>query len=185
MNKKHVPLIAAIALPVIFIIILVITIVTPSVTINPEFDFVYVDPSEQYRRSFDVFEYKNRYDVKDGKIIKVPIEIYVDPMLKYPEDIQYEDAPTLYLYDIEENTSREISFEEAQEFMFDRGPSSPDGYTIKFEYNNDGIFELFGSGNNDSGYFIVKGSGKKQLTGIDNTMHYYGDGEIDLIGWIK
>lgn len=183
MNKKHAPLIAAIALPVIFIIILLIAIVVPSVTVNPQFDFIYVDTSEQYKKSFDASQYKNTYDVKDGKIVKVAVQIYVDPMLKYPELIQYEDAPTLYYYDIAENTSREISFEEAQKLTLDEGPSSPDGYTIKFEYNNDGIFELFGSGNNDSGYVITKGSGRKQLTGID-TLRYYGE-DVDLIGWIK
>ncbi len=184
MNKKHAPLIAAIALPIVFIIILALAIVVPSSRVNPKHDFVYVDTSEQYRTSFNGFQYKNMYEVKEGKISKVALKINVDPMLKYPELIEYKDAPTLYYYDVDENTVREISFAEAQNLTLDKGPSSPDGYNLKFEYNSDGIFELFGSDNN-SGYFITKGAGKKQLTGIAGTDYYYSSEDIKLIGWVK
>lgn len=187
MNTKHIPLIAAIALPILFIIVLALTISLPSSRIKPEFDFVYVDVTERYNDPYYVdVQYKNRYVVTDGKITLSPIKLapspYKDISLSY--EIEIVEAPTLYFYDVEENTSREISLEEAQKLSVDAGPASPDGYQIKFEYGNDGIFELFGS-NDRTGYFITKGNGKKSLSGFDSSYGYYSSDDIELVGWIK
>jgi hypothetical protein len=100
------------------------------------------------------------------------------------QDIELRDAPKLYYYSVTENTSREISLEDAQKLILVAGPSSPDGYNVKYEYNNDGIFELFG-GSRDSGYVITKGAGRKNLSGMDTIENYYGGEEFLLIGWVN
>ncbi len=184
MNTKHIPLLVAIALPILFIIILAVTLFVPSSKINPEFNFLYIDSSEQWKTSFNTFRYENTYEVENNKIVKKTIIYSKSENLMYEDKIEKKDSPSLYLYDVEENTSKIITFEDAQDLDLEQGPSSPDGYTVKFEYNSDGIFELFGS-NNDAGYYITKGSGKKILSGIGSSADYYGQNDIKLIGWIK
>ena len=95
------------------------------------------------------------------------------------------DAPPLYLYDVKSNTSHIITFDDTKNYTVDPSPSSPDGYNIKYEYNNNGFFELFGSNNNNSGYFIEKNGGKKNLNGLDGSSPYVDQGNFQFIGWVK
>jgi len=181
MNTKHLPLIVAIALPIIFIIALALILIVPSSRIKPQFDFVYTDQSEEYNRNYYEIEYKNKYDIKEGKLTLTPIPSRFSTRVD-KTGIEYKEAPTLYYYDVIENTSREVSFADMQNETFDAGPSSPDGYQVDHDYNSRGVFELFGSDSN-SGYYISKGRGKKLLTGISSP--YYGGDTIKVIGWIK
>jgi hypothetical protein len=101
-------------------------------------------------------------------------------------DYYHQDAAstTLYLYDLRTNSSHQIASSDVSTYALDPGPSSPDGYTVQYEYNNDGLFDLFGSGGNDSGYFIEKGGAGKKLTGMAGTGTYY-QGDFKLVGWVK
>lgn len=185
MIKKHLPLIVAIALPIIFIGILAIAILVPSMRMNPQHDFVYVDKYERDANPYMVVTYKNDYVLKDGKIELYPLNTPFDELSGIPkESREYRDAPKLYYYSVAENTSREISFADAQGLSLVPGPSSPDGYTVKYEYNSDGVFELFGS---DSGseYVITKGAARKTLTGMPFDANYYGGYEFILLGWVN
>jgi hypothetical protein len=198
MIKKHLPLVVAIALPIIFIGILALVIMLPSMRISPQHDFLYIDLQESSVGSraypYVNIQYQNTYKVVDGKLTMQPIgglqsdgsRIMPDGSKAFPyegENVEYVEAPTLYYYSVTENTSREISFADAQQLPLSAGPSSPDGYTVKYEYNSDGIFELFGSDNN-SGHVIMKGNGRKMLTGMPTSEYYYGD-NFTLIGWVN
>ncbi len=185
MLKKHLPLIVAIALPIIFIGILALVIAVPSMRINPQHDFVYVDKYERDANPYMVVTYKNEYVLKDGKLELYPLNSRFDELSGIDkESREYRDAPKLYYYSVAENTSREISFADAQQLALVAGPSSPDGYTVKYEYNSDGVFELFGS---DSGseYVIAKGNARKTLTGMPSDANYYGGYDFTLIGWVN
>lgn len=187
MLKKHLPLVVAIALPIVFIGILAAAIMLPSMRMNPQHDFVYVDHSDMDKFSYEPIYFRNKYAVEGEKIVRVPLEVPQRAQadsLAIPSGYRYEDAPTLYYYSIRENTSREISFEEAQVLTVAAGPSSPDGYNVSFEYSSDGIFELFGSGS-DSGYVISKGAARKSLTGMSVDQNGYGGYNFELIGWVK
>jgi hypothetical protein len=185
MIKKHLPLIVAIALPIIFIGILAVAILLPSMKINPQHDFVYTDARERNEYPYKVIQYKNDYVLKEGKVTLRPLNSKYDDITGLmKQDIELRDAPKLYYYSVTENTSREISLEDAQKLILVAGPSSPDGYNVKYEYNNDGIFELFG-GSRDSGYVITKGAGRKNLSGMDTIENYYGGEEFLLIGWVN
>ena len=185
MTYKHIPLITAIGLPVLFIIILAFVTILPNTQISPEYDFVHTDTSEQYNSGTGEVRFNNSYQVVDGKIVKKKIEI--SPALEaqdkmYFSQIEYKEAPTLYRYDIQANSSQEISFKDAQVLDISDTKKSPDGYSINFEYTNSGIFEMFGSQDN-SGYFIKKDKGQKPLTGFESNM-YYSENDIKIIGWI-
>ncbi len=175
--KKHIPLIIGISLPIIFIIIISVTIFTPSLFIKPEHNFLYTvdDTYYSYNQS-----YKNTFTVTADHISLKPL-----PTPPNATGTLMIDQPTLYLYDVKTDTSHQITFDEAKNYTVDAGPSSPDGYLVKYESNNDGIFELFGSNRNSNGYFIEKGSGKKPLTGVSNGARYYYEGNLHLIAWIQ
>lgn len=182
MIKKHLPLVVAIALPIIFIGVLALAITLPSRSINLQHDFVYVN-ADMEKYPYGSVAYRNEYAIENGKIVKKPIVTELEASEAKLRGITYDDAPQLYHYSVREQASREIAFEEAQKLALVPGPSSPDGYTVEYEYNNDGIFEIFGSGNDDSGYVISKGNARKSLSGIATNNMYYNGYMFQIIGW--
>jgi hypothetical protein len=124
--------------------------------------------------------------IEGGKIQTKPVSFGTESGFRpvsIPDDVVMVDAPKLYLYSVREEASREISFEDTQILEWVAGPASPDGYTVTYEYNDNGIFGLFGSETN-SGYVISKGAARKNLPGITSNNYYYGGG-FQLIGWAK
>ncbi len=184
MKIKNLPLIVGIALPVLFILIVSIVIFAPSFFINPQYNFVYTYQNNYYQ---DGQIYKNNYKVEDGHIVLDPnILAAVNNALNNSTTVKYQaDAPNLYLYDVKTNSSHQISFDDAKKLSVDPGPSSPDGYTVSYEYSNNGIFDVFGSNNNNGdGYFISKGDGRKKLGNLVD-FDGWNRGSFRLIGWIK
>jgi hypothetical protein len=174
MKIKNLPLIIGIALPVVFILIISVVIFTPSFFIKPSHNFLYTVSDNYY--GYDQ-AYRNTYNVEQNRIVleAVPAK----------ENWTYKgDVPTLYLYEVRTNASHQITLDEAKGYVLDPGPSSPDGYTVAYQYSHNGVFELFGSNNDNSGYFISKGSGKKRLNGLTGD-RYWNQGNFRLIGWIK
>ena len=167
-----------IALPIIFIILISIIVFVPPLFIKPQNNFLYIIENNYYTYNQG---YLNEYKVVNGQLALDPL-----PIPKNRPDLKLTEAPTLYLYNVKTNTSQQISFEEAKRYVLDPGPSSSDGYIVKYEYNNSGIFSIFGGSNGDiNGYFIEKGSGKKKLDGmlVNNTYSYQAN--FKFIGWIK
>jgi hypothetical protein len=175
--KKHIPLLIGISLPVLFILVISAVIYLPVLSIKPQHDFIYVAQNEY--APYDQAS-KYIYDIKDGKVITKP------NTKKFPEQILLNEPPKLYMYDINTDTSHEISLADAQKLSVDPGPSSPDGYMVEYKYGHDGIFELFGSDNGSNGYYVSKDNGSKKLKGIVNFNGYWGYNEgFKIIGWIK
>ncbi len=190
--KKNLPLIVGIAVPAVFVIILALVIYIPSLYVNPQYNFLYSSENNYYSYPYNL-GYKNYYKVgKDGKIALEPTPYPgygIVKNLPVPADLEkysYKgDAPPLYLYNIINGSSKEISLEDAQKYSLDPGPTSPDGYNINYDYNYGGIFDLMGGGGNNSGYYISKGTGKKKLNIFNSTQNggYYMN--FNFIGWIK
>lgn len=176
MKTNYLPLIIGISLPVIFIVIISIVIFVPSFSIKPQHNFMYTTKDTYYS---DGQEYKNNYTIKDGRVVSEPI-LSLTPQ---KNTSQAKTSP-IYFYNMETRSSHQITLEQAQEYSVDPGPSSPDGYTIIYEYGHDGIFELFGSSNENRGHFISKDNRKKKLNGIVLD-EYYSYTDFEFIGWIK
>lgn len=178
MNTKHLPLIIGIALPLVFIIIMSLVLFTPSFSVKPKSNFIY---STEYR-PYDYYStYKNTYEVERGRLVLQPVKI--NPEATKPLTFKA-DVPPLYLYDVRNNTIRKIDFAEAQNWNLNPGPSSRDGYIVEYRYNHDGIFELFGSGNNNNGHYVSKGNARKRLEGLSGE-RYWNDGNFRFIGWVE
>ncbi len=163
--KKNLPLIIGLALPIIFIIIIAIVVYLPTNFVNPKHNFVYLDQSYG--------SYLTDIVVVEDKITSVP---------SGSVDMYAKKSPKIYLYDFSKNASYEITLEEAKQLSVTKGPASPDGYSIERNYNHSGIFEIFGSYEDNSGYFITSPEGsKRKLTGIQGEYYY----ELNIIGWVK
>ncbi len=181
MNNKNLPIIIGIALPVIFIIAIFFIVSSPVSRVNPQYSFVYtLDGNQSY-----YYQYKNTYELSNGKIVSKSIDIpKEDP---YYKNKTLKDYPTMYIYDVKNDTSKELSLPEAQKYELVVGPSSPDGYTVEYVYGNTSLFDeilLGGSNRRNNGYYITKGYSQKKLNNIVNPYDYYG-GNFRIIGWIK
>lgn len=185
MKTNHWPLIIGIALPIIFIIIIALVAFTPSFYIKPAHNFIYSqEPTYDYSYDYSYGKYQNTYKVINGRIALQPLA--TSSRYGYDTGAALTYAPTLYLYDVKTDTTREISFEEAKGYTVDVGPASVDGYTVSYQYGHSGIFELFGSNNENRGYFIMKDGHKKKLEGFVQSGYSYSSyGQFRFIGWIK
>ena len=173
---KNIPLFIGIILPIVFILILSVVFFTPSLFIKPQYNFLY---STYY------YDYNNRYSttyvVENNRLSLSPL-----PTTAGVTDTYKGDNLPLYLYDVKNNSTHQVDWSEAKNFNIDPGPSSPDGYIVKYQYSNDGIFELFGSNGNQNGYVISKGNGSKKLNGLNfNDYRRYNSGNFKFIGWVK
>ena len=181
MNNKNLPLIVGIALPVVFIIIISVVIYLPALFVNPAHNFLYSISTDYYAYNQG---YANTFSVKNNHLVLVPSQQLTRVGDVYKDTAFRADMPPLYEYDLKTDTSHEISFEEASKLTLDPGPSSPDGYQVKYEYNNDGVFELFGSSGTRNSFYISKGSSQKRLSGLSGNQSWY-EGNFKLIGWEK
>jgi hypothetical protein len=180
---KNIPLLVGIALPIVFILVISMIVFIPSLSIKPQYNFLYLKSNSPYYYNYN------------QELIGYALEnnhLSLKPLPKTP-DVAYKGdgngditRPLLYLYDVKNNTAHQVEFDEAKNFVLDPGPSSPDGYTVSYQYGNSGIFELFGSGGNQSGYVISKGNASKKLSGLNYSGYgYYNSGDFHFIGWVK
>ena len=183
MKYKNAPLIVAIALPILFTIIISLVVFIPQYLINPQYNFLYSVKNIQYSSGVDSLG-DSYIIVKDTRIATSTVQSMSSSTNKSVENI-----PTLYLYDVKTDTAHKISVADAQALVVKPGPTSPDGYIVKYEYGNGGFFNLFdGSAANNSGFYIEKDNTRKKLPGVvgnDGTPSYYQPDYIDIIGWIK
>src|SRR4051812_7664420 len=115
-NKQKLPLIIGLAIPVLMILFVAGAVYVPRFFLHPQYDFVYVNGDYYYRQ----------YSVENGKLIRQVLP--EDPKLYYPKPTQPEK---FFVYDIQTDTSKEISFSDAQKLVLDSNLKSPDGYEVK------------------------------------------------------
>lgn len=175
MNKQHIPIIVGIALPVIFIIAISIYIISARASIQPAHDFVYAMRSQSNYSGYYVESIPNQYVVQNNKLTLNKVTVR-------PDVTATTYNPDLFIYDVENDTSRKVTFDEAAALSLDAGPSSPDGYIVRYEYGHNGIFEIFGSDDSSRGYVISKGNGDKKIA-IPTADRWSDD--MMFIGWIK
>jgi hypothetical protein len=172
MKNKNFPIIVAVVLPIIFVIVIAFVAYIPNSAIKPQYNFIYITSTGVVYGSTN---YSNMYDVENGHIA-------LEPQIVLPNETNVQNAPKLYLYDVKDNSSHEITLVDAHAYTLDPGPSSPDGYTINYEYGEDGALGVFGSDNEaNTGYFIEKDSGRKKLSALSNNSY----NDFKLIGWVK
>lgn len=171
-NKKNLPLIIALCIPVAMIILVAAFIYFPGMGKTPNYNFVYMTGTSYY-------DYGQReYEVVNGKVVYYPLSSSTLPIYGKPDNTK----PHFYYYDINQETASEITFNQAQEYNLDSSNVSPDGYMIERGNSNGG--GLFFDGGRDYNSWFIKGYNRSQklnlkLTGIDS---YYN---FRFLGWVK
>ena len=169
--KQSTSLIVALAVPLLMIVLVVISIYVPGLFAPaPRFNFIYVTGDDYYQG--------NQYVVENGRLAKHEI--------KTPE--HYTPGVTrFFMHNVSSNTSKEISFEDAQQLHLDANITAPDGYEVVYGNAEYGFFPLFFSGGQDYNSMYLKGhySSKKLNLQIPADRSYSYRDHARFIGWIR
>ncbi len=176
--RKNLSLIAAVAIPVVLLALVAIIVYFRQGTLEPTQDFLY----SSMNNSRYVYQQGGYTVDANGKLTKF------DPFVNYPKDpvatrpdMQYGTTtyPDLYVYDVQTDTVRQVTFEEASALSLDSAFRSIDGYQVQTG-DSSGLIPLFGGADYRNRY-IVKGSTGKRLD-LPQTSEYY---DFQFIGWIR
>ncbi len=169
-NKKNLPLIIALSLPIIMIIVLAAAIYLPGVNKKPAHNFLYATGGNTYYGQL-------KYTVS-GEYLK---ENRVPPNPNDPYYKGVDQITNLYLYDVEKDSSTELTFDQASKYRLDPSTISDDGYKVE-RGNSNGDF-IFGSGGGDYNSWFIKGHNRSKKLKLNvSTANYY---DVQFLGWVK
>lgn len=181
MNKSHLPLIGAIAIPLVLIAIMSLSVYLPNPKIKPEHDFIYAT-SDSYVYFND--SYDKHYNVQDERII------LTTPSPKPSPDYSVNPKPIFYRYNVKTGVSRKLSSQDLNELKIDDQPVSVDGYQVlknRQTYDSSLMLLPFFLINDESNQqniaFIKSSNGSKKIHLISNTPNYSDN--FRFIGWVK
>jgi len=175
--KKHLPIIFAILLPIIFVIAIVIFAKINQSNIKPAFQILFVNSENT-----GDFSYKHSFKVVDNKLVVV--EYDAKRGSKFLDEVQVaeiKDIPNLYVYDFEKDSYEIVDLATAKKFFLDQNSVSPDGYSVNYRYGYGGITELFGGSRNESGYYVTKNNSERKKINLGDSQGY---NRATIIGWI-
>lgn len=163
--KEHFPILLAIGMPIIMTLVVAISIYLPTRGYNPKHNFVFSDQS-----------YYNRFEVKDGALVKKAEDTASIPGYSAPSE-------QLLLYNVTKNESVALTEADAMKLKIDGSVNSPDGYHVGngYENSNGGFIPmmLFFDGGRGAVY-MQKDKVKKRLNLTDPSLSY----NFHFYGWI-
>ena len=181
-TKQNLPLYLAIALPIILILVIVLAIYLPNRLAHPRYDFIYSQtmpgiPSSDY----------TGYTVINSKLQITPIPAYALPSglsENTPKGAGLAPQPAilslnvkLYYYNTNQNSSHEITFDQAQTYTLNSDPISPDNFQVQYgSYGGDVPF----SAPDYSRVFLVGHGAHRQLQ--TNEQNNYDS--FNFLGWV-
>jgi len=168
-NPRNVSLIIGLSIPVLMVVFIAVAINGPrwfSDTEPPKYDFLYsVGPPMK----------SALYEVENGRLVR-----------REPSDdqqLQREAGQVrLFIHDVSENRSREISLGEASTLGLDSSIRSPDGFTVT--YGRRGSWFIFGIGGDANRRYLVKddiGQRLDLLTDSDGIDYYWN---FRFLAWV-
>ncbi|MBI3255739.1 MAG: hypothetical protein HYZ63_02100 [Candidatus Andersenbacteria bacterium] len=169
---KNVSLWIGLAIPVVMVLVVALSIYWPQRGIEaPVYDFVYA--LQNYSDGYV-------YSVVDGKLGRDATPDYGQPK---PVPAGVAHAPTrFYIHDVQSNTSREVSFEEASTVKLDNVTTAPDGYELKRGGEGSGVFPFFFSEGNYNDQYLVKGNHSIKLDLKEIRDPYYSP--FTFMAWV-
>lgn len=162
--KENFPLILGLSIPLLMVLFVAGSIYLPGFMKNPEYDFLY--STSDYG--------PNHYSVQDQKLVKIR---------KSTTTATTKVEPRLFIHDVDQNKSEEISFEQAQQLALDPSSESPNGFKVKCGSESGGLFPFFVYSNRDcSKRFLVGHNNSRKLNLKLQGQNYYN---FHFLGWIK
>ncbi len=166
-KKLDVSLIIGIAIPIVMVIFVATAIYLPRFFQSPEHNFIYAD------RGFDLAYYVNNSQLTSHCEEKNNDQVY------YKCDI----PANLYIYNVKENKSDKISFEDAKKLKFSTNYVSSDGYEVIRGGGGDILTSFFGGGRYDYNSWYIKGHAISKKIDLN-----YGNNDrysTSFISWIE
>jgi len=196
--RANLTLVLAFALPILFIVAVALSTYLPSLFFTAKYDFMYAACVDEFGDPAYGCEsaMRGKFKVVEGKLIinsdqtsstgpttksaENPREI--KDKLSLPEGYLNNFSVRLFIHDVEENSSREITESEATTYKLSGLLTSPDGITVGGD-NNYGGSIIFPFGDSSyGGYYLKKGSYKSKLKLFYDTEYYSGN--FRFIGWV-
>ncbi len=171
MNKKNLPLIAGLSIPVLMMALVAISIYIPRMFApKAKTDFVYC---------IGGYGAQNYYSIQNGVITQREL---------LPHEKANKMSMSLYLHDMPANVSREISLAEAQKMKLDSREMSPEGFAVLGGVNDYGLMSwmFFGGGGDRLGMYLAghNSSQKLKLAGSgQGSLYYYKTPHF--LGWVE
>lgn len=170
--KKHFPLIAGIAIPVLLILFVAGSIYLPGLFVKPKYDFLYMSG----------VVYGQPYFVTNGQLNKTNATSTYAPV--YPQGYP-QGQPQLYVYGVAQNQSKAISFADAQALSLDPNVQSPDGFlVVSGNYSNDSFPFYYGSNYDYNAHYLTGHNVSRKLNLQLQSDNYYGN-NFTFLGWIN
>lgn len=205
--KKNALVVVAFSIPLIFVGIVFLMTIIPSMFFSTQYDFLYAlcnDPaSVNYTNSQNCQEYlKKKVSVIDGKISIVEDPTYaatsyssastddVGPSNKmilverthsYEKELGYKLR--LLRYNVHTGQSQEISQEEAKSLHMSDLITSPEGVSVEWGQVAIHNSPLFFDSSYSYDWYLKKGDQKKKLDLLNQADRYYND-NLQFIGWV-
>lgn len=187
--KKNLPLIAGLGIPLGMVLLIVLSLIIPSLFSKPKHNFVFVTNNTDrydYNTTYSPGMYSFNgisYAVSDGRLVQRTQVYYT--YRSAPEN----NEPKLYSYDVKSNRATEITYQQAMNYRLDASSIAPDGFEITYGSRSSGIFPIFYDSSRDySTRYLRKGMNniKLNLPLVGNTPYYdyYGNQGFQLLGWI-
>ncbi len=174
-KKENLILWIGLSIPIIALIFVAIFAYVPS-NFTAEYDFLYYlhnDNSDYYYCIYD-----DIYFVKNQKIMITSITDDIDFDCK---SLTISDLPKIYRYDVSSDERTVLSFTEATSLRLDNSKLSPDFMSIdNGDYNDMGIFGIFGSSNNYSDLYLKNNKDKMKKINTGSGGYY----DFNFIGWV-
>ncbi len=175
-EKKNIPLIIALAIPVLMIALVAAFIYLPGIGQKPKYNFLYATGINIYSLSSDI---NGSYNVESGHITYHQPQRQPNPIQPfYKSDVA---EPHFYLYNVTKGTAEELTFDQAKTYSLDPANVSEDGYTVQ-RGNGGGDF-IFGGGGSDYNNWYIKGHNRSTKLNLkSSSLDYYN---FQFLGWIK
>ncbi|MFA5087365.1 MAG: hypothetical protein WC470_03655 [Candidatus Paceibacterota bacterium] len=173
--KKNLSLVVAILIPVLMVLFLVAVIYVPRIYNHPQYNFVFVSGGN----------YNEEYIIQNGKLIARLNTDNIVPIDKAAPAVPPQKfLARLFVYDIKQDKSAEVTLEQAQAMNFYPDVKSPDGYEIINGSSSYG-FSLFGGYSQDFSTLFITGHGlnKKLNTPVLASNRY--DINLRFVGWVN
>lgn len=144
------------------------SIYIPGLFVKPQYDFVY---------SLEPYYYGNsrQYSVQGDKVTITNFSMSPDSYYVY-------GTPKLYIHDVKNNTSREVTYDEIKDLKVDSSARSADGFEVAAPESRGGFLWLFGSGSNYGDRFL-KGHGLSRKLNI--AKRDPANNNFNFLGWVK
>lgn len=188
-KNRNWPLILGISIPVLMVFLIILSIYLPNFLRKPKYNFLFVlGPQNAYRSLSPVpgnnmvARTVNVFEVQNNKVVIIPKTYY------YYIGDQVDQPNKLYVYNVQENRSKEISIDDAKNYTLDASTIAPDGFELKSGGYNDGFFPFFYGGNSDyNSKYLKKGVSSQKLnlpaySGYAGSYYYY-DNNFQFLGW--